>query len=336
MCLYPRIRKNPKYTENKKNGGVIPHFNDARVLYVPIGCGGCIECMKDRARKWKVRLYEDVKVNTGGKFVTLTFSNENYKKLYEEIKKEHNIRGYLLDNQIATLAVRRFLERWRKKYKISVRHWLVTELGHRGTENIHLHGIIWTHDMYEVEKIWGYGYVWKGKMKNEKLINYVNSKTVNYMMKYMTKVDLKHKMYRNIILTSSGIGKAYIGSHNSKLNKYKEKETREYYVNENGYKMKMPEYYRNAIYSDDEKEKLWIEKLDKNERYVLGKLVNVANGLEGYWKAVKEARAKNAEMGYTKGWSDHDKKEYENKLRELKQLERISKIKPKACAYAGG
>ena len=141
MCLYPKIIKNKKYTENKKNGGVIPAFFDARVLYVPIGCGGCIECMKERALKWKVRLYEDVQKNINGKFVTLTFSNEEYKKLYEEIKINNNIKGYLLDNEIAKLAVKRFLERYRKHNKVSIRHWLVTELGHHGTENIHLHGI---------------------------------------------------------------------------------------------------------------------------------------------------------------------------------------------------
>ena len=34
MCLYPRLIKNPKYKENKKNGGVIPAFLDERVFIV--------------------------------------------------------------------------------------------------------------------------------------------------------------------------------------------------------------------------------------------------------------------------------------------------------------
>ena len=50
MCLYPRLIKNPKYKENKKNGGVIPAFLDERVLAVPIGCGECIECRKQKRR----------------------------------------------------------------------------------------------------------------------------------------------------------------------------------------------------------------------------------------------------------------------------------------------
>ena len=36
-----------------------------------------------------------------------------------------------------------------KNKQKSVRHWLITELGHNGTENIHLHGIIWTNKNIE-------------------------------------------------------------------------------------------------------------------------------------------------------------------------------------------
>ena len=51
-----------------------------------------------------------------GKFVTLTFSEESLVELGED-KNINTLNGYNLDNGIATLAVRRFLERWRKKYK---------------------------------------------------------------------------------------------------------------------------------------------------------------------------------------------------------------------------
>ena len=51
-----------------------------------------------------------------GKFVTLTFSEESLVELGED-KSNNTLNGYNLDNGIATLAVRRFLERWRKNYK---------------------------------------------------------------------------------------------------------------------------------------------------------------------------------------------------------------------------
>ena len=48
MCLYPRLIKNPKYKPNKKNGGQVPPILDSRVLAVPIGCGKCLECKKQK------------------------------------------------------------------------------------------------------------------------------------------------------------------------------------------------------------------------------------------------------------------------------------------------
>ena len=195
MCLYPKLIQNPKYTNTKKNGGNIPPIKDNRVTKVPIGCGKCIECVKQKAREWQVRLLEDVRHHKNGMFVTMTFSNESIAKLAKEIK---GLKGYDLDNEIATLATRRFLERWRKKYEKSIRHWFITELGHEGTENIHMHGIVWTDEsIEEVERIWNYGIMWKGKYLGEgKYKNFVNEQTVNYLTKYVHKIDQKHKYYK--------------------------------------------------------------------------------------------------------------------------------------------
>ena len=215
MCLYPKLIKNRKYVANKKNGGVIPPIFDKRVLVVPAGCGKCMECKKKKSREWQVRLQEEIRQRKNGKFVTLTFSNESIKEIAENIKLD----GYELDNEIATVATRRFLERWRKKYKKSVKHWLVTELGGNGTENIHLHGIIWTDETAEtISKIWKYGFTWVGDKNNG---GYVSEKTINYITKYVTKTDLKHSEYNSKILCSSGIGKNYIERSDSNKNRYK-------------------------------------------------------------------------------------------------------------------
>ena len=172
MCLYPKLIQNPKYKPNAKNNQNPPIIQDVRVKYVPIGCGLCIECQKQRANQWRTRLSEDIKTNADAKFVTLTFSNENYKLLAE---KHNNLKGYLLDYAIATYAVRHFLERHRKKYKKSIRHWLITELGHKGTENLHLHGILWKQDISDINEIWQYGYTWAGYNVNNKNENYVEA-----------------------------------------------------------------------------------------------------------------------------------------------------------------
>lgn len=85
MCLYPKLIRNRKYTVTKKNGGNVPEVKDKRVLWVPVGCGKCMECKKQKATQWQVRLQEDIRVNRNAKFVTFTFSDHELDKLESEI-----------------------------------------------------------------------------------------------------------------------------------------------------------------------------------------------------------------------------------------------------------
>ena len=165
MCLYPRLIRNKKYTPNQKNGGIVDYSGfikgekDRRALTVPVGCGECMECRKQKAQEWQTRMLEDVRHNKNGKFITLTFSNKKIKEYAEKVtykekkvrngikkswedkngkvrvrynyitvKKKIVLKGYETDNAIATLAVREWLEKWRKKFGKSLRHWLVSDL----------------------------------------------------------------------------------------------------------------------------------------------------------------------------------------------------------------
>ena len=225
-----------------------------------------------------------------------------------------------MDNEIATYAVRHFLERWRRKYKKSVRHWLITELGHNGTENIHLHGIIFCDDVNEVERIWNngkipYGFVWKGKKRGNRVVNYVSDRTINYIVKYCTKADPKHKSYKPKILCSKGIGKGYIKSKAFKRNKFDGENTNEVYRTKSGLKMALPIYYRNYAYTEKEREKLWIQKLDSGERWIGGDKVQ-ADDEETINELLKYHQRQNTEMGYGSPKTWHTQK-YEEERRKL-------------------
>lgn len=307
MCLYPKLIKNPKYRANKKNGGQAPPITDNRVQYVPIGCGKCIECRRQKAREWQIRMSEEIRENKNGKFVTLTFSNESLRELDKaldiKIKAQNmKIEQYIRENEIATIGIRRFLERWRKKYGKSLRHWLVTELGHEGTKRIHLHGIIFTNEPNEIiEERWGYGHIWVG--------DYVNEKTVNYIIKYINKVDQDNKEYEAKVLTSPGIGRNYMNRQDWKRNKYKGENTEDTYIYKNGSKAKLPIYYRNKIYTEEEREQLWLNLLDQEKRYILGKEIDISQSEEEYYAWLEVARSKNKRLGYgddTKKWSMRD------------------------------
>nr|WAE43733.1 MAG: replication initiator protein [Microviridae sp.] len=308
MCLYPRLIKNPKY----KKAEYIPQ--DERIMYVPVGCNDCIECNKKRANNWKIRLKEEIKKKElKAYFVTLTFSTEELKKIDDKIKKE--ITGYNRDNSIAIYATRHFLERWRKKYKKSLRHWFITELGHNNTEHIHIHGIVWTNENFEeVRRIWQYGFVYPRDYQVKR--NYVNNSTISYIIKYVTKKDIKHKYYKNIILTSAGIGNNYkINGYDKVKDKYKTKE---------GYEISLPIYYRNKIYSEEEREKQWIKKLDEGIRWVNGQKVK-ANDIETINKLLIEGQKRSKEKGYRGTDINWQEKEYENQQRELLRAVRYNK-----------
>lgn len=341
MCLYPRLIKNPKYKATAKNGGIIPPVPDMRVLYVPIGCGYCIECKKQKGKEWQIRLFEDIKEHKNGKFVTLTLSNESYSRMHDivqsrkrvknkYVEREDKIEGYELDNAIITQATRYFLELYRKYNKKSLRHWLVSELGHNGTENIHLHGILYMNDVRDLEKYWKHGFCWYGEDMYGNIKNYVNEETINYITKYVSKIDADHKYYSPVILTSAGIGKHYIKNTkltNAQLHKFNGEDTNEAYRTNNGYKMGLPKYYRNYLYTDEEKERLWLHKLDKQERYVCGEKVSVKDNMKEYFELVKYYREKSEKLGYGKGDFDWKRIEYEAKHRELMQMTRLIKAK---------
>lgn len=312
MCLYTKMVKNPKYMANKKNGGVIPELKDKRQEYVPVSCGKCIECRKQKAREWQQRLGEEIKHDYTGKYITLTFEDKwlneltttdvsigkKEKQSKEKLRREK--RGTA--NSVATLAVRRFMERWRFKYGSSPKHWLITELGHEGTKRLHLHGIIFTEkSQTEIRERWMYGNIQMGYS--------MNMRCINYIVKYVTKPDEEHPGFQGKILCSKGLGKGFMKTYDWKMNEYKEEGgTREYIKLPTGAKTALSRYYRNHRYSEDQREKLWAEKLDKNEFYIMGEKIKGNLGDREGIEALKYAQRRNKELGY--GDNRTKKKQY--------------------------
>lgn len=285
MCIAPTWMKNPRY-----KAGKAAIAKDYRLKYIQVGCGKCTECRKKKAKEWLIRLMEEYKNNPerGGQFVTLTFSEEEGKKIATELESNDS-------EKIAKLAVKRFRERWRKKHGKSPRYFLITELGHKGkyidehgktrekTERIHLHGIIfeknekfgklkWKNEYdhkagrisEELNKIWHYG---------NTVIGYsdIQEKTINYVTKYITKNDEEHEGYYGRILCSQGIGKGYTEKPEIKeKHKYIKDNTNTHYNFTNGRKAGLPAYYKNKLWKTYIREKIRIDYENKGEIWVAG------------------------------------------------------------------
>lgn len=274
-------------------------------MYVPIACGKCYECRKAKGREWQIRLLEELKNDRQCYFTTLTFSNESMLKI--DPKNEMDA------NEFAARAFQLFRKRWYKATKKGIKHWLVTELGHGkrsvndklSTQRIHLHGFIWISENQKelFEKTWGYGFIDWGQ--------YVNEKSIAYCVKYVSKVDEAHPHFQSKILTSKGIGRNFVYSSDFERKKYKREKTEEFYRLNNGVKVSMPIYYRNKLYSDEEREKLWIQKIEKAERYVCGQRIDVSTkkGMLNYLNVRQFQAERTTRLGYPE--QPWEKKKYQ-------------------------
>lgn len=296
MCIYERKLKNIKYLPNKKNNGIPPYLEDKRLEYITTNCGWCKECRAKIANDWKIRLTEEIKFDKTANFVTLTFAPESLVKLESvmHIKKWRGIEnedGELLTdvNLLAAYAVRMWSERWRKHMKKAPKHWLITELGHNQSERIHLHGLIWG-DVKLIEKTWQYGQIYCGQ--------WVDERTINYITKYVTKLDNDHKGYKQRIMTSKGIGKNYV-IEKENYHQFKGENTIKKYKSSNGREMSLPRYYKQKLWNEEEREELWKLELEKPFIYVGGEKIDKSKiDIDTFNKKLETIRKYNKLTGY--------------------------------------
>ena len=88
--------------------------------------------------------------------------------------------------------------------------------------------------------------------------------------------------------------------------------------------MALPIYWRNKIYSEEEREKLWSIKLDKEVRYVGGEEIDVSKGNEEYYRSIEYYRKKNEQFGFGTNVKDWSQIEYEKQRRILNYRKRLN------------
>lgn len=167
---------------------------------IQIACGKCKKCKITKMLKWKTRLYleakEQIENNGNIYFLTLTYNNENIKK----IENETNI------------EIQKMIKRLRKNFKNNkIKYFNVTELG---SENGRKHNHILLFSKEDILPIqengkkinnnyyyqnsnlkWNNGFYSITKIKNDKQ-NIL--KTINYILKYLIKNPLNYTFSKNI------------------------------------------------------------------------------------------------------------------------------------------
>lgn len=294
MCTRPKIIKNPRYRASRKNKWSPPECDDERKRYIPVPCGECEECCRARSSAWRVRIAEEVRVHPESRFVTLTFNEEELDKLIKEVGNE--------PDAIFRLAVHRFRERYRAGEGKSIRYVLISELGHKGTERLHLHGVI--NDVRDLGKYWKYGFVYVGYSMNDRCINYI--------VKYIMKRDSRG--YKSRVLCSNGIGSG------KKIRKGEgDTPEEEGYTLKNGRKVAMPEYYRRKMYTEEQRNNMWTRRLDEGTRFVGG-------------VKIKDADGENYDL-YERTREYYDKRSVSLGYRPIRKYDRFQAKKERECLH---
>lgn len=224
MCVFAKYIPHP-VRKKLENSGEFSGSLDVlpRMMLVP--CGRCIECLKRKASDWRFRLYQEMALGNhrSAFFVTLTLAPEYYEALGKNVPP----RRYL----------RLFLDRYRKVFGHSCKHWFTHEYGTDPdhTHRLHFHGIIFDVPGYDTTRLptgsdplslavrqaysrkfdreflrplWKYGITFVG--------DHCTLDTAIYISKYISKGIYEHLQHPEIwihpprIYCSAGIGKAFL------------------------------------------------------------------------------------------------------------------------------
>lgn len=202
-CVYPIKIKNPYF----KVGG-IKYYE--RQKYYDVPCGKCINCINNKkiwlqtACEWEYNYYGC------GAFVTLTYDDKSYIHLYNKEKDD-----YVADYRDLQLFLKRLRQNIYRKYNIrhEFKYLATTEYGGENGR-IHYHilffGLDFQNNELDIFKAWNMG------ITDCKPID-TSGKAINYVLKYMTKDEVRSKKKYNFgkneeayIKYSKGLGKGFI------------------------------------------------------------------------------------------------------------------------------
>lgn len=207
--------------------------------FVPVPCGKCPPCRSRRASGWSFRLMQQEKISQSSSFITLTYDTTNV---------PISVKGFMSLNK---RDVQLFFKRLRKAHNddTKIKYYVCGEYGGQ-TNRPHYHAIIFNVRLPLVQPAWDKGQVYYGS---------VTGASIGYVLKYMCKENSTCGKYEwddripEFSLMSKGMGVNYLSSAVKKWHK-SDMENRMYCPIEDGKKIAMPRYYKDKMYTAEERE----------------------------------------------------------------------------------
>lgn len=207
-------------------------------------CGKCPACLKRRTSSWSFRLMQEFKIAESAYFVTLTYNTEHV-----PISK----RGFMtLQKRDVQLYFKR-LRKLHPKNHPKIKYYIVGEYGSK-TKRPHYHMLLFNAIQEHISSAWTID----GREIGSFHFGEVNEASVGYTLKYMSKPKTI-PMHQNddrvpeFSLMSKGLGASYLT--NAVVRWHKQNLRERMHLNSNdGKKIAMPRYYKDKIYSTEEKD----------------------------------------------------------------------------------
>lgn len=237
--------------------------------YMMVDCQKCNFCLQNRRSDWGFRMQQETKVSGNSKVLTLTYDNKHLPQYWEgdelrgfNLEKEHLFRFLKTIKQAQRRALKKEYKYWRIRYYAVGEYGSITYRPHYHVVIFNIHPTIL--ERFKLGEFWD-----KGEMRH---VMPVNIKTANYVAKYLIdKQDMPTELQKPFTTMSRnpGIGANYIddnGAWHREYGSYHPDEMRMYRI-ENGFKKRLPRYYKNKIFKAMPGEREDVLKLGLEMKY---------------------------------------------------------------------
>lgn len=239
QCFHPFFVDAPSGSKNEKH---------------PVPCGKCPPCLQRRASSWGFRLYSELRSQPCCYFLTLTYSIPpiSTKGFMTLVKRDWQL----------------FMKRLRKSHKKGtvIRYYAVGEYGSIRFRP-HFHAIIYGIDPTLVLSCWQPSDVtYAGSPGILQLDSDVNLANIAYVCKYITKgrripSHSNDDRLPEFSLMSKNLGLSYLTPQIIRY--HKADLSRNYLTLNGGVKIALPRYYKDRIYSLEEREFMFFQNQDQ-------------------------------------------------------------------------
>jgi len=224
-----------------------------------VPCSKCPNCLKRRISGWSFRLVKEGERSTSALFITLTYNTDH-------IPISPN--GFMTLNKP---DLQKFFKRLRKLSNAKLKYY---SCGEYGTKHMrpHYHIILFNADINHVERAWALD----NKKIGEIHCGEVSEASIGYTLKYVCKPKTiprhaRDDRIKEFSLMSKKMGENYLTENMIKWHK-NDLINRMYIPMKDGKKIAMPRYFKERIYSLEEKKSITkrmqseIKELDEQER----------------------------------------------------------------------